>query len=154
MKEEIEYNLNKVHIAKRLLTIESYINGYYGCNTRELGKKSKKYVNTEYLGLIPIVYKRLFGPEVIPVPYSILSIMLGRERTTGYSWERKAQGFLDIYPSKRMMFDSFLESNKDDILNDCIVNKRLLSNYFVQVISTFPSEKLQPKKIAQQQQTT
>lgn len=149
MTNEIENTVAQVHMAKRMLTIESYINGYYNCDTRAVGKKTKKYINVEQLGLIPIVYKRLFGDTSKPVPYKVLAEMLGRERTSGLNWERKAQGYLDVYPQKKLLFEGFLENNKEDMLKDCGLNNRLVSRCFVRVIATFGSEKFEPKMLAQ-----
>lgn len=147
MKTNVETNTVRIQIAKRMLTIESYINGYYQCDVRETGTKKQNFINTEILGLVPITYKRLFG-DIKPVPYGVYADLLSRNRTSALSWERNAQGCLEVYPNKRQIYEKFLEQNSKDILEDCGVNDRLVAGLFVRMICVVPTEKIEGKKLA------
>ena len=135
-------------VAKRLLTIESYICSYYQCDTREVGKLTKKFIRSEELGLVIVAYNQIFGRHTTPMPYHVLAIALERNRTTALNWEKKAYGYLDVYKNKREKFDRFLSENTEDILNDCKTNEGLQGGMYVRVVDVFNTEKIEPKKLA------
>ena len=133
-------------VAKRLLTIESYICSYYQCDTRE--QITKKLVHSEELGLVIVTYNRIFGRHTIPMPYHILAMILDRNRTTALNWEKKAYGYLDVYKEKKEKFDKFLSENTEDIIKDCRTNESLRGGMYVRVVDVFNTEKIELKKLA------
>jgi len=137
----MKQDLIKLHTAKRLLTIESFISGHYNLNLRELGNKNMKYVNTFHLGLVLVTYKKLFGNQVRPVPYVVYATLLDRERTSALHWMSKAADIISVYRPDKEEYTRFLNANKDDMIDACSTNESLCKSGYIKIIENIDEQK-------------
>lgn len=137
----MKQDLIKLHTAKRLLTIESFISGHYNLNLRELGNKNMKYMNTFHLGLVLVTYKKLFGDQVRPVPYVVYATLLDRERTSALHWMRVASDCVSIYQQEKDEYVRFFNANKDDMIAACSTNESLCKSGYIKIIENIDEQK-------------
>jgi len=132
--------LETLNTAKRLLTIESYIEEHFQVDVKK--RKNQKYNNTYYLGLVLITYKKLFGDQRRPVPQTVYSKLMHRNRSTAISWERRANEYLDVYKTRQEMYKCFLEEHSKNIYDDCNTNGKLSTTGYIKIISDISKEQL------------
>lgn len=132
----------QLNTAKKLLTIQSYIEAYYNVDLHETGKLSKKFVNVFHLGLVLRTYHELFGPQEYPVPYRVYAKLMERERTTAWSWQKRAISYLQVYEDLRKEYQTFLEYNRLEILKDCRKSRDLADEGYIKIVKKVDTKKL------------
>lgn len=144
-QKRIEYHLNMVRAANRLLVIQSHLEDYYGVDCWKVGSdrpesKDKNYTNVLYLGLVVVAYGRLFGDRHNGLAYRTYSELCGRERTTGYHWMKRAKESLDVYPKQKDEFDKFIDERWLAINKDCKSQHKTMRGGYVKLAMQIDKE--------------
>jgi hypothetical protein len=152
IREKAEHQVRSARIANRLLVIQRHLEDFFEVDCRRVGNnrprsKDKKYGNVLYLGLVLVTYRKMYGNEVYPTPYTVYAEVLGRNRTTGYHWLRLARNQLDVYPKLQAKYKQFLNDKLPSITRDAKTLDAKKNGGFVTVCL-----KIDEKKFDQSQQ--